>query len=100
MVYLLLKPCHNVVGKNWPGDGRGSRGLPTMDFLGVHLTKDGATVDPAKIARIADWPENITTLKGARSFIGVLGYHHMFITGFSSITAPITCLFGKDVPFK
>jgi len=48
---------------------------PTMDFLGVRLTKEGATVDPAKIAGIADWPENITTLKGARSFIGVLGCH-------------------------
>jgi len=63
---------------------------PTMDFLGVCLTKDGATVDPAKIAGIADWPENITTLKEACSFIGVLGYHHMFIAIFSSITAPIT----------
>jgi len=62
---------------------------PTMDFLGVCLTKDGATIDPAKIARIIDWPENITTLKGARSFIGVMGYHHMFILRFSSITAPI-----------
>ena len=73
---------------------------PTMDFLGVCLTKDGTTVDPAKIAGIADWPEDITTLKGARSFIGVLGYHCMFIAGFSSITAPITHLFGKDVPFE
>jgi len=73
---------------------------PTMDFLGVRLTKDSATVDPAKIAGIADWPENITTLKGAHSFIGVLGYHRMFIAGFSSITAPITRLFRKDVPFE
>jgi len=72
---------------------------PSMDFLGVCLTKDGATVDPAKIAGIADWPENIMTLKGARSFVGVLGYHCMFIARFSSITAPITHLFGKDVPF-
>jgi len=73
---------------------------PTMDFLGVRLTKDGATVDPAKIAGIADWPENITTLKGARSFVGVLGYHRMFIARFSSITAPITRLFRKDIPFE
>ena len=63
---------------------------PTMDFLGVCLTKDGTTIDPAKIARIADWPEIIMTLKGACSFVGVLGYHHMFIARFSSITAPIT----------
>jgi len=63
---------------------------PTMDFLGVRINKDGATIDPAKVTGIIDWPENITTLKGACSFIGVMGYHHMFITGFSSITAPIT----------
>ena len=73
---------------------------PTMDFLGVHINKDGATIDPAKVARIIDWPENITTLKGARSFIGVMGYHRMFIAGFSSITALITQLFGKDIPFE
>ena len=30
----------------------------------------------------------------------MLGYHCMFIPGFSSITAPITHLFGKSVPFK
>jgi len=32
MVYLLLKPCHNVVGKNRPGDGRGSRGHRLHSF--------------------------------------------------------------------
>jgi len=73
---------------------------PSIDFLGVRINKNGATIDPAKIAGIAEWPENITTLKGARSFIGVCGYHRMFIPGFSSIAAPITRLFGKDVPFE
>ena len=65
---------------------------PTMDFLGVRINKNGATIDPAKIAGITEWPEDIKTLKGARSFVGVLGYHRMFIPGFSSITAPITRL--------
>jgi len=32
---------------------------PTMDFLGVQINKDGTTIDPAKIAGIVDWPENI-----------------------------------------
>ena len=73
---------------------------PTMDFLGVCINKNGATIDPAKIASITEWPEDIKTLKGAHSFVGVLGYHHMFIPGFSSITAPITCLFSKGVPFE
>jgi len=63
---------------------------PQMDFLGVRISKKGATIDPTKIAGISDWPEEIKTLKGARSFIGVAGYHRMFIPGFSQIAAPIT----------
>ena len=44
---------------------------PSMDFLGVHISKDSATIDPAKVAGIADWPEDIKTLKGTRSFISI-----------------------------
>ena len=29
---------------------------PQMDFLGVRISKDGVTVDPAKIARLAEYP--------------------------------------------
>ena len=63
---------------------------PSIDFLGVRISKDGTTIDPAKVAGIAEWPEDITTLKGARSAIGVIGYHQMFIPRFSTIAAPIT----------
>jgi len=38
---------------------------PSMDFLGVRINKNGATIDPAKIAGIAEWPEDIKNLKGA-----------------------------------
>jgi len=72
---------------------------PQMDFLGIRINKNGTTIDPAKIAGISDWPEEIKNLKGARSFIEVTGYHRMFIPGFSQIAAPITWLFSKDVPF-
>jgi len=72
---------------------------PSIDFLGVHISKDGATINPAKVAGIAEWPEEIMTLKGICSVIGVIGYHQMFIPRFSTIAAPITKLFIKDVPF-
>ena len=29
---------------------------PQMDFLGVRISKEGVTVDPAKIAGLKDWP--------------------------------------------
>ena len=44
---------------------------PQMDFLGVHINKDGVTIDPAKIAGIAEWPEDIWNVKGVRSVLGV-----------------------------
>jgi len=61
-----------------------------MDFLGVRISKDGVTVDPAKIVGLAEYPHNIINLWQARGFLGVAGYHCMFIKNFSTIAAPIT----------
>jgi len=73
---------------------------PQMDFLGIQISKYGATIDPAKIAGITKYPCNILNLRQARGFLGVTGYHRMFIKNFSIIAAPITQLTGKDIPFK
>ena len=73
---------------------------PQMDFLGMRINKDGVTIDPAKIAGITDWPEEIHNLKGVHAILGVIGYHRMFIPRFSFIAAPLTRLTGKDVPFE
>ena len=73
---------------------------PQMDFLGVRISKNGITVDPAKITGLAEYPQNILNLRQARGFLGVTSYHHMFVKNFSMIAAPIICLTGKDVPFK
>ena len=63
---------------------------PQMDFLGVQISKHGATIDPAKIARITEYPRNLLNLRQARGFLGITGYHRMFVKNFSIITAPIT----------
>ena len=73
---------------------------PQMDFLGIRILKYGATINPAKIAGIAEYSRNILNLWQARGFLGVTGYHRMFVKNFSIITAPITQLTSKDVPFK
>ena len=73
---------------------------PQMDFLGVRISKHGATIDLAKIAGIAKYPCNILNLRQARGFLGVTSYHRMFVKNFSIIAAPITQLTSKDVPFK
>jgi len=71
-----------------------------MDFLGVCILKHGTTINPAKIAGIAEYPCNITNLRQARGFLGITGYHRMFVENISTIAAPITQLTGKGVPFK
>jgi hypothetical protein len=72
---------------------------PQMNFLGVRISKDGVTVDPAKIAGLKEWPRHLKNLREALGFLGVAGYHRMFVPGFSKIAAPITKLTGKGVPF-
>jgi len=71
-----------------------------MDFLGVRISKDSITIDPAKITGLAEYPRNIINLQQARGFLGVAGYYCMFVKNFSMIAAPITRLMGKDVPFE
>jgi len=73
---------------------------PQMDFLGVRISKEGVTIDPAKVAGLRDYPHDILNLRQARGFLGIAGYHRMFCKNFSIIAAPITKLTGKDVPFK
>jgi hypothetical protein len=72
---------------------------PQMDFLGVRISKDGVTVDPAKVAGLREYPRTLHNLKQVRGFLGCAGYHHMFCKNFSIIAAPLFCLMKKDAPF-
>ena len=71
-----------------------------MDFLGVRISKEGATVDPAKVAGLREYPRILKDKQQVHGFLGVAGYHHMFCPNFSIIAAPLTALTGKDVPFE
>jgi len=73
---------------------------PQMDFLGVRIAKDGVTIDPTKVAGLRDYPRTLVNLKQARGFLGVAGYHRMFVPQFSTIAAPITRLTRANVPFE
>jgi hypothetical protein len=71
-----------------------------MDFLGVRISKEGVSIDPAKISGIADWPEELSTVKQVRAILGICGYHRIHILCFSFIAALLTRLTGKDIPFE
>jgi hypothetical protein len=70
-----------------------------MDFLGVQISKDSVTVDPAKVARLREYPRILHNLKQVWGFLGCAGYHRMFCRNFSIIAAPLFCLTKKDAPF-
>ena len=73
---------------------------PQMDFLRVRISKDGVTVNLAKVMGLHNYPCDILNPRQARGFLGIAGYHRMFCKNFSIIATPITKLIGKDVPFE
>ncbi|KAL5581546.1 hypothetical protein UlMin_013988 [Ulmus minor] len=69
--------------------------LDHVQFLGHAVSKDGISVDLAKIDAVSKWPTptNVTEI---RSFLGLAGYYRRFVEGFSTLAAPLTALTKKD----
>jgi hypothetical protein len=67
-------------------------------FLGHVISKEGITVDHTKVEVLTNWkrPENPTEI---RSFLGLAGYYHRFIEGFSKLASPLTQLTQKKEPY-
>ena len=73
--------------------------LSRVGFLGHVVSADGIYVDPQKVEAVANW-EQPTTVTEVRSFLGLAGYYHRFIEGFSKIAGPLHCLTRKGVKFE
>ncbi|KAL5540899.1 hypothetical protein UlMin_043291 [Ulmus minor] len=60
-----------------------------VHFLGHVVSKEGVSVDPAKVEAVSKWaaPTSITEI---RSFLGLAGYYRRFVEGFSKIASPLT----------
>ena len=72
--------------------------LEEVAFLGHIISKEGLSVDPAKIDAVVKWerPKNAPEI---RSFPGLAGYYRRFVQGFSSIVASLTKLTKKNAPY-
>ena len=70
-----------------------------VPYLGLLIEVDSICINPQKITTITDWPTPIK-LKQVQSFLRFTNFYHHFITNFSKITKPLTCLIQKDTPFS
>ena len=68
--------------------------LKEVSFLGHVITDGGIMVDPSKVRDVMNW-QPPTSVAEIRSFLGLAGYYHRFIEGFSKIAKPLTTLFEK-----
>ena len=75
------------------------RFLDKVNFLGHVISKEGVSVDPAKVNSVLEWdrPRTVTEIT---SFLGLAGYYRRFIEGFSKLALPLTRLTRKDQPFE
>ncbi|KAL5581189.1 hypothetical protein UlMin_013631 [Ulmus minor] len=73
--------------------------LSKVHFLGHVVSKEGVSVDPAKVEAVSKWaaPTSVTEI---RSFLGLAGYYRRFVEGFSKIVAPLTALTRKGKKFE
>ena len=67
-------------------------------FLGLVISKEGISVDLAKVAAVVDWPR-LTNVFKVRSFLGMAGYYRRFVKNFSKIASRLTQLLRKDHQF-
>ena len=68
-------------------------------FLGHIVSKDGISVDPAKVEAVTKWnqPKNVAEIQ---SFLGLAGYYRRFIQDFSKLALPMTKLTRKGAKFE
>ena len=73
--------------------------LDRVVFLSHVVSAEGVSVDPQKIETIVKW-DRPTTATEVRSFLGLTGYYHRFMEGFSKIAVPLTSLTKKNAKFE
>ena len=71
----------------------------SIEYLGVVVSHDLVKMDPAKVARVAEWP-TLSTKKEVQLFLGFTNFYQSFIEGFSHIAQPLFDLTKANSAFK
>ena len=69
-------------------------GQTEVTFLGHVVSQDGLKVDPGK-TRAIDLIPTPRRVRDVRSFLGLASYYRRFVTGFSTLAAPLNQLLEK-----
>ena len=72
---------------------------PSVEFLGLIISKDSITMDPTKVEGVKNWPTP-TKVKHVQAFLGLANFYWRFIKDFSKIARPLTVLMCKDSPWQ
>ena len=73
--------------------------LPSVEYLGHHISADGVQPTPEKVEAVqkAPAPKDVSQLK---SFLGVVNYYSKFLSDLSSTLAPLYTLLQKDTKWS
>jgi Reverse transcriptase (RNA-dependent DNA polymerase) len=70
----------------------------SLPFLGHVVGQGGVEMQQSKVQALADWPR-LTTIKEVHSFLGLANYYCRFTRDFARVSAPLSELTKKGVPF-
>ena len=63
-------------------------GVPSLEFLGHQVSKNGSGPTQAKVEVIQNFPQP-PTIKGLQEFLGMINFYHRFLPNIASILSPL-----------
>ena len=70
-----------------------------IEYLGMIIEPGRVSMDPAKVAAVANWPTP-RNLRDVRGFLGFGNFYRRFIRDFSKKARPLNDLTKKDTPWR
>uniref|UniRef100_UPI00358E68FD uncharacterized protein n=1 Tax=Myxine glutinosa TaxID=7769 RepID=UPI00358E68FD len=63
-------------------------GVASIDFLGHHITKEGAVPLPSKVEAVKGFPHPLT-VKALQEFLGMVNFYHRFVPRAAQLIWPL-----------